>query len=78
MGFLLILRENVYLKGISTDKWDVRGCYKENNHGVECGQWDLGKYSVISNELLTLEISQNNDKFSYLLSQGRKNKNCSY
>lgn len=41
MGFLLILWENVYLKGISTDKWDVRGCYKENNHGVE---WAMGPW----------------------------------
>lgn len=40
--------------------------------------WDLGKYAMISEELLILAISQNNDEFSYLLSQGWKNKNCSY
>lgn len=50
---------------------------KENNHG-RVWAWDLGKYSMISDELLTLEISQNNDKFSYLLGQGWKNKNYSY
>lgn len=33
LGFVLIVSKNVYLKEISTDKWDVQGCYKENNHG---------------------------------------------
>lgn len=50
---------------------------RENNR-VRVWAWDLGKYAMISDELLILEISQNNDKFSYLLSQGRKNKNYSY
>lgn len=75
---MLLLPEGCLLKRIfSTDKWDVHGCYKENNLG-RVWAWDFGKYSMALDEFLILEISPNNDKFSYLLSQGRKNENYSY
>lgn len=77
LSFSLILLKDVCIK----KSMYINGMYKTIGKKITmvgCGQWDLGKYSVISDELLTIGISENNDKFSYLLSQGWKNKIHSY